>query len=476
MRASAAILAAVLAATSLAADTIHLKNGRTIVADNIREKDGRVQYDIGDSTYAIPKSLVERIEIGGALPELAASASNADPAHAKKPEMAINLGASVTGADKLTAQIIHDGKVEVDALDTIEREGDKDKSAAAYFIAGRYEFDNGNREQGRSYLQHALSLEPDNPVLLTQYAAVLVQLSHLREGIENAERASQLAPDSADAWAVLGFAYFSADRSRDAIPAWQKSLDLRPDDGLRRYLARAQREVKAEADYSQTDTGQFTIRYEGSATSPALRQQIQDALDSDYNQLMSALGIVPRNPIPVILYTDQAFFDVTQAPSWTAALNDGKLRIPINGLAGITPELDKVLRHELTHSFINQAARGRCPQWLNEGFAMLMEGRSLGSHGARLASLFQMQKQISLNALEGSFMTFTGAEALLAYDESLAATQYLNDTYGMETLRRIVDGIGSGYSPEAALRNETHGGYAELERNIGTYLAQKYGN
>lgn len=476
MRASAAILAAILATGSLAADTIHLKNGHTIVVQNIRESGGRVQYDIGDNTYAIPKSLVERIEIGGAVPELAASASNQEPAPAKKPEMAVTLGASVTGGDKLAAQIIHDGKVEIDALDAIEREGNKDKSAAAYFIAGRYEFDNGNRELGRSYLQHALSLEPDNSVLLTQYAAVLVQLGRLREGIEDAERATGLAPDSADAWAVLGFAYFSADRSRDAITAWQKSLEIRPDDGLRRYLARAQREVKAEADYSQMDTGQFTIRYEGSASTPALRQQIQDALDQDYNQLTSALGIVPRNPIPVILYTDQAFFDVTQAPTWTAALNDGKLRIPINGLTGITPELDKVLRHELTHSFINQAARGRCPQWLNEGFAMVMEGRSLDGRGARLSSLFAMQKQISLNALEGSFMTFSPAEALLAYDESLAATQYLADTYGMETLRRMVESIGNGASPEAALRNETHGGYAELERNLAASLAQKYGS
>ena len=476
MRVPAAILVTLLA-TSLAADTIHLKNGRTIEAENIRESGGRVQYDIGDNTYAIPKSLVERIEIGDVVPQAAASASNVEPATtARKPEMAVTLGANITGGDKLAAQIIRDGKVEVGALDQIEREGDKDKSAAAYFIAGCYEFDNGNRDQGRSYLQHALSLEPDNPVLLTHYAAALVQLGRVREGIEDAERATQLAADNADAWAVLGFAYFSADRSPDAITAWQKSLAIRPDDNLRRYMERAQREVKAEADYSRLDTGQFTIRYEGSSTTPELRQQIQDALSQDYNQLVSALGIVPRNPIPVILYTDQAFFDVTQAPAWTAALNDGKLRIPIHGLTATTPALDKVLRHELTHSFISQAGRGRCPQWLNEGFAMLMEGRSLDGRGPRLAALFAQQKQISLSGLEGSFMSFTGAEALLAYDESLAATQYLNDTYGMETLRRMVESIGNGASPEAALRNETHGGYAELEQSLAAYLAQKYGS
>ena len=73
------------------------------------------------------------------------------------------------------------------------------------------------------------------------------------------------------------------------------------------------------------------------------------------------------------LYTGQAFFDVTQAPSWTGAVNDGKLRIPIEGVGSITPELAHVLKHELAHSFINQISAGRCPQWLHEGIAQALE-------------------------------------------------------------------------------------------------------
>src|SRR5512146_2685537 len=176
-----------VAAGPLAADTIHLKNGRTIIADSIRESDGRVHYEIGDNSYAIPKSLVESIEIGLGVPGMPASASNDGPLMPKQPEMAVTLGASISGGEKLFASIIRDGRVQVDALDQIERGGDRDRTAAAFFIAGRYEFDNGNRERGRSYFQHALSFEPDNSVILTHYAAVLVQLSRVREGIENAE-------------------------------------------------------------------------------------------------------------------------------------------------------------------------------------------------------------------------------------------------------------------------------------------------
>ena len=38
------------------ADTIHLKNGRTIVADQVRENGNHYEYDIGEDSYAIPKS------------------------------------------------------------------------------------------------------------------------------------------------------------------------------------------------------------------------------------------------------------------------------------------------------------------------------------------------------------------------------------------------------------------------------------
>ena len=47
------------------ADTILLKNGRKILADEVREKGDRIEYQIGDDTYAIPKSLVDHIDTGG---------------------------------------------------------------------------------------------------------------------------------------------------------------------------------------------------------------------------------------------------------------------------------------------------------------------------------------------------------------------------------------------------------------------------
>ena len=44
------------------ADTIVLKNGDRIQADSAQERNGRVEYTLGDNTLSIPKSIVARIE------------------------------------------------------------------------------------------------------------------------------------------------------------------------------------------------------------------------------------------------------------------------------------------------------------------------------------------------------------------------------------------------------------------------------
>ncbi len=133
-----------------------------------------------------------------------------------------------------------------------------------------------------------------------------------------------------------------------------------------------------------------------------------------------------------------------------------------------------MLKHELAHSFINQLSAGRCPQWLNEGIAQAVEPKVLPS-GSRLAELYRTQHEIPLNALEAGFMRFSPMEATVAYEESLAAVQYIIDTYGMSDVQRVLKRLGEGSSTEAALRAVIHSDYGQLEEEVGKYLAGKYG-
>ncbi|HEY1273177.1 MAG TPA: hypothetical protein VGF08_14380, partial [Terriglobales bacterium] len=375
----------------------------------------------------------------------------------------------------LPAKIIRDDHVDPDELSALEQTAKPQTIAAGYFIAGKHEFDRGNLAQARRYLDSALRFQPDSPTILNYYAAVLVRGGASKQALAYAERSTRLAPNSADSFAVLGFAQFASDRSRDAIRSWKRSLELRPDAAIEEYVAKAERELRAEADFAERASNHFTLRYEGKKTPDVLRRAILATLESQYDDLVRQLGIAPRESIPVVLYTDQAFFDVTQAPTWSGAVNDGKLRIPIEGVDSVTSDLARVLKHELAHSFINQISHGRCPQWLHEGLAQTLEPRTVGPNGRRLAQLFASEREIPFNALEGSFIRFSSLEASLAYDESLAAVEFVNDTAGMGDLRRILERIGEGSSTEAALRNTIHSNYAQLQAEVGKFLVRKYG-
>jgi tetratricopeptide (TPR) repeat protein len=466
-------LFAVFADLRSVADVIHLKNGRKIWADHVREEGTHVEYDVGDDSYKISKSSVESIEAGGLPPANASSAAGGQGAAKDLP--AFIPQDSLAGHEDLISKVIREGKVDPDALTALESEGKPELSATAYFLAGKHEFEHGNLPHARRYFETALRFRPENSTILNYYAMALVRSGNAAAALPYAERSVRANPDSPDAQTVLGYVQFSCDRTKEAIRSWKRSLELRPDPVVEQYLGKATREATTEADFAQRESSHFTLRYEGKQTSEQLRHELIATLEAEYDDLVRQLGVAPRASIPVILYTEQAFFDVTHAPSWSGAVNDGKLRIPVSGLSGMTSDLARVLKHELAHSFVNQASGGRCPTWLNEGIAQAVEPKSLSSQGRRLGQMLRAQQAIPYNVLEGSFMRFSSMEAVVAYAESLAAVEYINETYGMSDVERILERIGQGSAPEAALRATIHSDYGQMESEVGKFLGSKYG-
>jgi tetratricopeptide (TPR) repeat protein len=449
---------------------IHLKNGRTIYADQVHENGPHLEYEVGEDSYAIPKSSVDRVEAGGVRPERASTGDGKE----SRDVPSFTPADELKGEPEVSDKIIHDGKVDADALAAIEQQGNARMTAAGYFIAGKHEMEQTNFSKARTYFETALRFEGQNATILNYYVALLLRTGNAIDALPLAERAVRIVPDSPDTLAVLGYAQYASDRNKDAIRSWRRSLQLRPDAQVQKYLEKAERDATAESDYTQNQSSHFILKYEGRQTPESLRRDLLSTLESHYGDLVRDLGVAPRGSIAVVLYTDQAFFDVTQSPSWAGAVNDGKLRIPVNGMSSVTSELSRVLKHELAHSFINQLSGGRCPQWLNEGIAQAMEPKSLSSRGRRLAELFKAQQEIPFNALEGGFMRFSPMEAILAYDESLAAVQFIIDTQGASDLQRILQRLAQGNSTEAALRATIHDDYGQLQTEVGKYLSSKY--
>jgi hypothetical protein len=449
------------------ADIIHLKNGEAIYADQTKKTASGIEYQKGDDSYTIPNSVVQSVERTAVPAPSASIAVQQLPAYT--PET------PARGEQNFLDQILHTGKVDRIALLEIDARGNRDETAIAYYIAGKQEFEAGDYSSARRDFENALRNNPQNPAILNFYASLLVKTGNARQAIIYAEQAVAQAPDSADAYAVLGYAQYSSDHPREAIESWKKSLSLRPDASIRQVLARAQREKYVESNYSERETGHFVLHYEGAQSSEALRAQILETLESDYRDLSREFGSEPRSSISVVLYTNQAFFDVTHARAWVGALNDGKIRIPLRGMTAVTPMLARVLRHELAHSFIDQVSQGRCPQWLHEGIAQMLEPRAVNG-GATLSQLFKADREIPLNSLETGFQMLSSAQAELAYAESLATVAYIRDHYGMSDVLRILDKLGQGESVESALRSTIHCDYRQLQEETGAALVHQFGS
>jgi len=505
----AAMLATMLAAMLGAgrADTIHLKDGTVISAiKNVTEKDGQVQYTAGGVPHSVPKSSVSSIEHGdspqtdtlgltigtsqsGWIPPTADSGphravsgveSGAAPKVSRSQVSHSQLAAALPRAPQmrgvnsaaLAAKVVNAEGVNERALHDIEAESNSAQSSAAYFIAARYANDHSDNEAARRYMQRCVELEPGQASLLEWYSILLLDGGLYKEAVAQAEHAVRQEPRSAEALQVLGMADYDSGRFSEAIENWKRAQELHPSETVAGYMDKAEREAKVEGNFSEREGTHFVLRYEGRQTGFTFASELLSDLERQYGELQRDLGFSSDLTITVIVYTEQQFFDVTKAPSWADGLNDGKIRLPVHDLSSVTPQLEAVLRHEMAHSFVHSATHGHCPTWLNEGIAQMEEPRSSSAFAGPLANLYHDGKQVPLRNLEGSFMRFPPAQAQLAYAESLAATEYLRSNYGMRALRRMLELLNEGETPEAALNHAVQADYASFESGLGSYLAK----
>lgn len=215
------------------------------------------------------------------------------------------------------------------------------------------------------------------------------------------------------------------------------------------------------------------IKYEGTEGNQALSQEILASLEKSFITLETGLNYSPRESITVILYPDEVFRDTTQTPSWVGAINDGKIRLPVKGLSRIDENLRRILKHELTHSFIRLKTGDTCPVWLNEGLAQYMAGESSRAFFHLFNRALPGDKLLALRDLERPFVSLPYSQASRAYRESLLAVDYLVNTYGISELQRLLELSGNSGSFEVAMKTVLKKNYGELQKEIQDFAARQ---
>jgi len=453
-----------LAAGSLAADVLVLKSGRRIEAWNIEERGDRVYYETPNGSISLPKRVVERIERSDAMPQWGGSG----------PAPALELPAAdlpaLGNAD--VQRVVAGGEINLELLAQLEQEADasssravRSRAAAAHVLVARQQFERGQLEPASESLSRALRYAPDHPAILLNLAAVEFRqqrfgaaLDHLRPALDS---------DYAfDAHRLQGYIFYQREEMDRALAAWKQALALRSDLDLEGLVAQVQREARAVERYEEQGSGRFLLRYEGGELeSRRLAASILGALDDIYGSLAGALNVDVREPIVVILYPGQTFYDLTGMPPEVHGLFDGKIRVPLLGLNSLTPRLEEVLRHELVHALVFLKAGRGVPTWVQEGLAQYLAGQSLRVPRESFRPLFEPRDGSVLPRVESSFHGDMN-QVLAAYATALLVVDTLHRRYSRGDMERFLAVLARGQSSEQALQSAFRLSYVDLERQV----------
>ncbi|HEY6945151.1 MAG TPA: hypothetical protein VI431_08420 [Candidatus Acidoferrum sp.] len=478
-------VALLLVGTQAAADTIVLKNGRRIAALSAVEDGDKVRYTTSAGELSLPKSIVDHIEKGGF------TATSGPPGDATA-----NLSIAppevppVSGMEEIQRAAVHDGSIDREYIGKLESEARQGNeranfnAALGHHAAATFELSRGDLEHALSDERTAVTYAPDEPALLMNVAYIYLRRNEYKQALDYLERAKRLVPENPDVAKLAGWAYYGMNKLDQAVAEWKHALALHPDKELQAALEAALRDKKEEESYKENESAHFKLKYNGAAE-PELARDVLRTLETHFAAIESELNYTPPESIGVVLYTDEAFRDITRAPSWSGALYDGRIRVPVQGLTNVDAELSRSLKHELTHSFVAQKTKTACmglavscgsraPTWIQEGLAEWMEGYRSGNDASALAQIFSEGQAIPLGRLEGSWTRFDRTTAQYAYAWALANMEYIIQTDGMGDIERILDRIGSGMATEQALREVLHSDYSDLMESTVGYLRKNY--
>ena len=207
----------------------------------------------------------------------------------------------------------------------------------------------------------------------------------------------------------------------------------------------------------------FVVSFEG----PREQYLATDALvslDNAYWRIGQTLNTYPSTPIQVVLYTTEAFRDITRAPAWAAGSYDGTIRVPMRGALATSDELNRVMAHEFTHALIRTLAPRGVPMWLNEGLAAALERDSIDWANDMIKDA---GGPMALDRLRGSFDGLNADEARLAYATCAVAVRRLLDDAGGVALSNLLRDLGAGEEFDSAFAHRMRRPFATFAASLG---------
>lgn len=273
------------------------------------------------------------------------------------------------------------------------------------------------------------------------------------------ERAIAIAPGVPQAYLILAESRYRSGNLAGAIEAVESGTRIAPNDAdLEERLERWRNESRTQERFFQSQSAHFSVLFEGAADESFARRATE-ILEAAYWRVGSALSTYPTRTIEVVLYTAQQFRDITRSPEWAGAISDGRIKLPIQGAAGRTAELERILSHEFVHATVATIAGPTVPPWLNEGLATALE-----PNGIEWAHR-QLEKdaaRLPFARLGRSFAGLSSVEAGAAYAQSAVAVKKLMELRSPSAVMNLLQAIGRGVPFETAFQQSVFMPYQDF--------------
>lgn len=316
----------------------------------------------------------------------------------------------------------------------------------------------GDGRRAATLFNEALTLRPNDPVLLLGAGAAARLEGKPREAMAHLKQSVQINPRLTAASVLLGQIAYEEGDAELAIRTYEAALKHAP--GERLLMSRLEewrREATVHSTFEEARYDRFRVMFEGYADQ-SLAVQATGVLSSAFWRIGQTLGAYPSDTIVTVLYTEKQFRDITQAPAWSGGQYDGRIRIAAAGATLKPDEFQEALTHELAHAVIDSIARKGVPAWLHEGLAQYFDG---SDRHAALKRVKAAGRTIPLTRLEQSFVRLSEVDARLAYDESLVAVGVMRDRPGFGW-HQLLTTLGDG-QPFANAIVSFGFSYADLE-------------
>ncbi len=299
----------------------------------------------------------------------------------------------------------------------------------------------------------------------------------------------EIDPMCVEAYADLAKAYEMLGCWNQAIESLEVALRLRP--GYPTALRRKQRILEEKSVYDSltdelnlaldaADEREFFTLTCGCTIPQKLLSVLSQLVEHTYHEVGKVFQCYPQHKVPIFIEAANPADDAksriggvthtsssgASLPQWAVACyNNGSIRLTYRPYSDSSVGvLYAVIRHEWTHLLVDLLARGRCPNWLDEGLAQFMARPLMNSEKAFLQQASQDNHFLPLHLLQKPFWHLPGKQRRLAYLQSYAITNYLIQQFSVSALRDVLKRLGDGKSTDTAFQEV----FGKVEEEIVT--------